>query len=67
MAPNEGRWGGRGRVGRHMTVMAKKRSLHCFSVWKPEGKRQLSRLGVDGRIKKVKSVPLQAWTGPEGS
>jgi len=50
-----------------MTVMAKKRSLHCFSVWKPEGKRQLSRLGVDGRIKKVKSVPLQAWTGPEGS
>jgi hypothetical protein len=41
--------GGVGGAGR-VTIMAKKRSMHWFSVGKTEGRRSLSRLGVDGRL-----------------
>ena len=39
-----------------MTVMAKKRSLLWFSVGKPEGRRPLSRLDIDGRMILIKLV-----------
>jgi hypothetical protein len=43
-------WAGR------VTVRTKKRSLYWFSVGKPEERRPLSRLGVDGRIILIKLV-----------
>jgi hypothetical protein len=53
----------------HVARMAEKRGTYRILVGRPEGRRPLGRPRCrwEVKVKKGKAVPLQAWTGPQGS